>query len=109
MTRGDNIQNIQSDAFFRNTEVSHLAGIYKDLAELIGYENVFIIFHNMKGQQVTFPKRLFTKEYTDSQILSLYNGKNVKALARKFDYTECHVYRILKKHNSQSNYKEVIK
>lgn len=99
MSRGDSIQN---DSFFRNIEITHLAGVYKDLAELIGYENVFILFHNMKGQQVTFPKRLFTKEYTDSQILSLYNGKNIKALAKKFDYTECHVYRILKKQkNSQ--------
>jgi len=52
----------------------------------------------MKGQQVTFPKRLFTKECTESQILTLYNGRNAKALAKRFDYTECHIYRILKKH-----------
>jgi Mor family transcriptional regulator len=91
---------IQNDSFFHNVEIAHLAGVYKDLAELIGYENAFIIFHNMKGQQVTFPKRLFTKDFTDSQILSLYNGKNVKTLAKKFNYTECHVYRILKKHKN---------
>ena len=44
-------------------EVVKYAGVYNDLKELLGEEAVEIVFKNMAGQQITFPKRLYTKEY----------------------------------------------
>ena len=39
-------------------EVVKYAGVYNDLKELLGEEAVEIVFKNMAGQQITFPKRL---------------------------------------------------
>lgn len=94
---------IQDKTKLHSIENSHLAGIYKDFAELIGYENVVIIYHNMGGQQITFPKKLYSKEYIDSEILRLYNGNNIKQLAKQFNYTDCHIYRILNQHKNCQN------
>ena len=82
----------------KDIKISNLAEIYKDFAELIGYENVVILFHHMGGQQVTFPKKLYSKEYIDSEIYRLYNGNNIKQLAKEFNYSDCHIYRILKRY-----------
>ena len=81
----------------KDIKISNLAEIYKDFAELIGYENVVILFNHMGGQQVTFPKQLYSKEYIDCEIFRLYNGNSVKQLAKEFNYTDCHIYRILKR------------
>ncbi|HCT65514.1 MAG TPA: Mor transcription activator family protein [Lachnospiraceae bacterium] len=79
-------------------KISNLAEVYKDFAELIGYENVIVLYHYMGGQQVSFPKKLYSKEYIDNEICRLYNGNNIKQLAKKFNYTDCHIYRILKRY-----------
>ncbi len=79
-------------------KISSLAEVYRDFAELIGYENVVILFNYIGGQQVTFPKKLYSKEYIDSEICRLYNGNNIKQLAKEFNYTDCHIYRILKRY-----------
>ena len=36
-----------------------LAEIYNQLVELVGIENTEEIYKNMKGQQITFPMRLY--------------------------------------------------
>jgi Mor transcription activator family. len=72
------------------------AGIYKDIADIIGPENVYLIYKNLRGQQVTFPKKLFTTEYTLRMVMEEYNGSNMKQLAVKYEYTERHLRRLLK-------------
>lgn len=71
------------------------SGIYNDLAEILGKEEVELIYKSFKGQQITFPKRLYSKEYVIQEVSNLYNGSNLKQLAIKFDYTERHLKKIL--------------
>ena len=40
-----------------------LVGIYGDLAEIIGVDNAIIIYKYFKGQQVSFPTRLYSKDF----------------------------------------------
>ena len=40
-----------------------VADIYGQLRELIGEENMLMVFQTFRGQQVTFPKRLYKTEY----------------------------------------------
>lgn len=35
-------------------------GIYKDMVEVLGYETTLKIYQNYKGQQITFPMRLYS-------------------------------------------------
>lgn len=42
------------------------------------------MFH---GQQVTFPVRLYSAKYIKAVIQEEYDGTNLRALARKYDYS----------------------
>lgn len=71
-------------------------GIYKDLCDLIGEENTQKIYKEYRGQQITFPVEFYSKEYIYNQIISEYNGTNIKQLATKYAYSERTIRRILK-------------
>lgn len=78
-----------------NIENSNLNEIYSELAELIGLEATLIIYAHFKGQQVTFPTRLISKEYIYKQIKEEYNGQNISELVLKYGYTERHLRQII--------------
>ena len=67
-----------------------------EIAEAIGIENTMIVFDVLKGRQISFPQRIFRKEYIEKYIRENYNGKNIRELARKFGYTDRRVKQILK-------------
>lgn len=71
-------------------------GIYKDLAILVGEENAKKIYKEYRGQQITFPVEFYSKEYIYKQIISEYDGNNLKQLATKYGYSERTIRRIIK-------------
>ncbi len=83
-------------------DTSSLSGIYKELAELIGVEPVLVIFKNYRGQQITFPTKLMSKEYTLQEIINEYDGKNARHLAKKHGYSERWVRQIINKSKNES-------
>ena len=81
------------------TDLEGLNEVYRDIADEIGLENALIIFKLFRGTQVSFPNRLFSKEYTHQAILNEYNGNNVPQLAQKYNYSERSIWRIIKNKN----------
>ena len=81
-----------------NIKGEYLNGVYNELANLLGIDVVLKIHASYRGQQVTFPVELFSKEFIAMQIVREYNGHNVKQLATKYEYTERTIRRILKDH-----------
>ena len=77
-------------------DFSGLNEVYREIADEIGIEKTFVIFKLFHGTQVSFPNRLFSKEYTHQAILKEYNGKNVQQLAQKYNYSERSIWRIIK-------------
>jgi hypothetical protein len=75
--------------------INSLNGIYKDIAEIIGIEKTILLHDNFQGQQISFPKKLYTKEYIIQQVKNEDN-ENLKTMAFKYGYTERHLRRILK-------------
>lgn len=73
-----------------------LNDVYKDIADEIGLENTLIIYRLFHGTQISFPNRLFSKEYTHQAIINEYDGNNVSQLAQKYNYSERSIWRILK-------------
>ena len=59
-----------------------LNGIYGELAALIGLEPMLQVYLQFKRQQITFPIKLFSKEYTVQQIRAEYNVLNVRELEK---------------------------
>lgn len=77
-------------------DVVGLNDIYRDIADEIGIENTLVIYRLFHGTQISFPNRLFSKEYTHQAIINEYNGNNVHQLAQKYNYSERSIWRILK-------------
>lgn len=78
---------------------SDLAGIYKDIAEIIRIEATIKLHEQFNGQQMTFPKKLFSKEYIIKQLDNKKGGVNIKGMASKYGYTERRIRQILKESN----------
>lgn len=67
---------------------SDFNGIYSDMYEELGEELVREIYEHYRGQQVTFPMRLYSKEYVIKYISDNYDGSNLKEIARVLGYSE---------------------
>lgn len=63
-------------------------GIYSDMVEILGEEITHKIYQYYRGQQVSFPMRLYSKKYTMNYLQKHYNGKNLKELSRQLGYSE---------------------
>ncbi len=87
-----NLQGVEN----LSTELGELNEVYRDIANEIGLENAIVIFRLFHGTQVSFPNRLFSKEYTHTAIIREYTGNNVSQLAQKYNYSERTIWRILK-------------
>lgn len=77
-------------------DLNGLNDVYKDIADEIGLENTLVIYRLFHGTQISFPNRLFSKEYTHQAIINEYDGKNVPQLAQKYNYSERSIWRIIK-------------
>ena len=84
------------DVSLVGVDLSGLNDVYRDIADEIGIENTMVIYRLFHGAQISFPSRLFSKEYIHNAIISEYNGKNVLQLAQKYNYSERSIWRILK-------------
>lgn len=69
-------------------DIDGLADIYRDICELVGSENMLKIYEQYKGLQISFPTRLYNKEYVREVVRIEFNGKNAHELARRFGYSE---------------------
>lgn len=78
-------------------ENKYINNVYAKIANLVGVENAKLLFNEYRGQQVTFPVEFYKKEYIYSEIIAEYNGKNIKELAKKYNYSEHTIRRILNK------------
>lgn len=84
-------------------DLGGLNDVYKDIADEMGLENTLTIFKLFHGTQISFPNRLFSKEYIHQAIRNEYNGKNVPQLAQKYNYSERSIWRIIKAKNIRRN------
>ena len=72
-----------------------LNSIYRELSEHLGMETTLEIHRMFKGQQISFPVRLFNPAVIQKKIVEEYDGTNIRALAVKYDYSEKTVRRII--------------
>ena len=86
----------KEDVAVLGNDLSGLNDVYRDIADEIGIENTIAIYRLFHGTQITFPSRLFSKEYIHDAIIKEYNGKNALQLAQKYNYSERSIWRILK-------------
>ena len=79
-------------------EPQSLNVVYREICELVGYENMIKIYTEYRGQQITFPVELYSREYIHNMIRKEFNGQNVNELAIKYGYNERSIRRIVSAH-----------
>ena len=84
----------------KNIKPSDLAGIYKDIAELIGIEAALRLHKEFQGQQITFPKKVFSKAYILHQ-LEVNKNLNIRSIATEYGYTERRLRQIMKENREE--------
>ena len=85
---------------------SCLNEIYGDLADLVGIDATLQIFAEFGGQQVSFPKKLLSKEYVINETIRCYNGKNLNELSKRFGYSERHLRALMKQRAEENKQKD---
>ena len=70
--------------------------IYEEIASVIGEEETVKLYKKFRGQQITFPQRLYNTDYVAAYVKENYNGENIRELAREFEYSERRVREFLK-------------
>ncbi|WP_243114990.1 Mor transcription activator family protein [Paraclostridium sordellii] len=63
-------------------------GIYADMVDILGEEIVRRLHKYYKGQQVTFPMKLYSSEYIEKYIQENQGKKTLKEMCRELGYTE---------------------
>ena len=96
--KGGVVRGGQAEMDLSKLKCEYLNGAYNDFANLLGMDAVLKIHAAYRGQQITFPVELFSKEFIALQIVNEYNGYNVKQLETKFGYSEKWIRKILKDH-----------
>ena len=70
--------------------------IYREISEIIGLENTLKLYLHFKGQQVSFPVRLYNPHLIQQNVIKEYDGTNIAFLAKKYDYSEKTTRRMIK-------------
>lgn len=70
--------------------------IYKEISEIIGLDATLKLYLRFKGQQVTFPVRLYNPHLIQQNVIKEYDGTNIAELAQKYDYSEKTIRRMIK-------------
>lgn len=83
-------------------ENDSLNNVYKEIADELGLEAAKTIYRMFRGQQISFPLRFMSPEKIREKVIEEFNGTNVRELARKYDYSEKTIRRIIREKNTNA-------
>lgn len=83
--------------------ISCYYGIYAEIVKVIGADKMKAFYEIVKGQQIVFPMKLYSKEYIVSIAKS--GERNINELAKEFGYSERYFRRMIAENarNKESN------
>ena len=87
----------------KNNKSELLNGVYETICETIGFENTVKLYNQMKGSQINFPTRLYSKEYVATQAKKNYDGTSdsLNKIATEYNYSERTIRKLLKKKDEE--------
>ena len=77
-------------------EVELYNEIYKEINEIVGLDAMLELYLRFKGQQITFPVRLYNPALIQQNVIKEYDGSNLAELAQKYGYSEKTIRRMIK-------------
>ena len=92
----DNMLKYDEEVNDLKKEVELYNDIYREISEIVGLEATLKIYLRFKGQQVSFPVRLYNPQMIQQSVIKEYDGTNIAALAQKYDYSEKTIRRMIR-------------
>ena len=77
-------------------EVDLYNEIYKEISEIVGLEATLKLYLRFKGQQISFPVRLYSPSMIQQNVIREFDGTNIAELAQKYDYSEKTIRRMIR-------------
>ena len=87
----------------KDNKAELLNGVYGSICETIGFENTVKLYQQLKGSQINFPTRLYSKEYVTREATRIYDGTSdsLNKIATEYNYSERTIRKLLKKKNEE--------
>ena len=92
----DKVLEYRGEVDAMKKEIELYNDIYKEISEIVGLDNTLKIYLRFKGQQITFPVRLYNSHMIQQSVIKEYDGTNISELAQKYDYSEKTIRRMIK-------------
>lgn len=70
--------------------------VYREISEIIGLDATLKLYLRFKGQQITFPVRLYNPQLIKQNVIKEFDGTNIRELAKKYDYSEKTIRRMIR-------------
>ncbi len=84
-------------------ETGSYQGIYQELGDLVGVSAAKKIWSQYKGQTISFPQNLYSREAVRAYIRDNMGEKKVSEIARNVGLSERRVRQIMKEIRAQKN------
>lgn len=81
--------------------------LYKEICEIVGLDATLKIYLRFKGQQISFPVRLYDPHIIQKEVSREFDGTNVRELAKKYDYSEKTIRRMIREETRMVKSKEI--
>ena len=92
----DKVLEYRGEVDTMKKEIELYNDIYKEISEIVGLEATLKIYLRFKGQQVSFPVRLYNPHLIQQNVIKEYDGTNIAELARKYDYSQKTIRRMIR-------------
>jgi len=76
-------------------QMDDLRGIYKEIATVSDIDTARKVHRMFGGQQVSFPKKLYTTEFLCTYVKNNYNGRNTREIADMLGISDRRIRQIL--------------
>ena len=86
---------VESETNIEN-ETDLFNDVYKEIGNALGLDAAITIYQMYKGQQITFPVRLYNPQLIQQNVIKEFDGTNVRTLAKKYDYSEKTIRRMIR-------------
>ncbi|GAB6093027.1 Mor transcription activator family protein [Furfurilactobacillus curtus] len=73
-----------------------LQDTYQRIAKEIGVENMLKIYRLCRGEQISFPLHMYSRERVISAVKKQYDGTNLRELADRYGYSRRWLRSVLK-------------
>lgn len=90
------VQCSEKEVVTMDKEAELYNSVYKEISEIVGLDATLKIYLHFKGQQVSFPVRLYNPHLIQRNVIKEFDGANIKELAKKYDYSEKTIRRMIR-------------